>query len=55
MCELSEPKKKINPKDPAVLKILQRINFTIAILIHYLWRSPVNFPQEKQGVSETVP
>ena len=43
------------PKDPAVLKLLRRSNFTIAVVIPYLWRFSCEFSPGKLGVSETLP
>ena len=36
------------PNGPGRIKNTTTYSFTIAVLIHYLWRSFVNFPQENQ-------
>ena len=36
------------PKDPAVLKILRRSKFTIAVVTRFLCRFLLNFPQENK-------
>ena len=43
------------PKGPGRIKNTTTYSFTIAVLIHYLWRSPVDFPPGKQGVFSKVP
>ena len=36
------------PTGPGRIKNNMTYEFTIAVLIHYLWRSPVNFPLENK-------